>query len=715
MNNQIKVRLATENNKSIRTKLTQTFDSLSVLSLNITSEELYTKYCSDWGVVVGRVVANNGVGVPNVRLSIFIPLDEVDLNDPIVSRVYPYTTTDVTNENGVRYNLLPNTQQSSRHTPVGTFPSEDDLLNSKVLTYIHSKYYKYTTVSNASGDYMFLGVPVGEHLIHYDMDISDVDYLSVIPEQLIQQGELESSFKKNVDQSYSFKASSNLDSLLQVRGGDINVNVAPFWGDSEQCDVGISRVDINVNYVFEPYAVFFGNIFGDSLRSVLAIDINKTPNLAYSTQPLIDDPYTSIPIFANFWPGVPSPLAVSQPLQSSNYVLDTLGDEYKLYGVVDVFTTTDNFEYTPPKRFIFEEKNFLLYLPMTSKYYITNEFGEFELADVQDGTKGIATEGYYSFVFSIKRDGLTYKRYSNTQTGLEYDDLFPLVGSFSPRYYQYLNDKTNYASVIPGERGYEFYANQKFWGNFDSSTASNVKDAYMFTGEITKANPQSTSSANYNNTAVLYYGDNPVTNVPGKYIFDIINKKINFYTIGMEIRKSKSNDYAYPRYKLFSNDPNTKYVDPDGTEYFYEPQILTNIYEETTRHRKIPSSDYVNDFFVGEDKILIGSLYIPAIRALRKEYWNSVLAYVQNFNNGGSGLKRIYENYEMIDNTDEEYWLNSNVISTHNINVTDIVNQLPETSAGFVENKFKDGNYYYFGPDLFVETALTKVKKLFYS
>ena len=45
----------------------QDFDFLEILSLKLRQEDVYSRFCADYGVVVGRVVANSGFGIPNAR------------------------------------------------------------------------------------------------------------------------------------------------------------------------------------------------------------------------------------------------------------------------------------------------------------------------------------------------------------------------------------------------------------------------------------------------------------------------------------------------------------------------------------------------------------------------------------------------------------------------------------------------------------------------
>ena len=110
----------------VNVDLNQNYDFLELLSLKILQTDTYQNFCSEYGVVAGRVIINNGFGVPNVKLSVFVPVEDADLENPVISELYPYRQPfpDDKNGRGIRYNLLPSTQQSFDHTPVGTFPKK---------------------------------------------------------------------------------------------------------------------------------------------------------------------------------------------------------------------------------------------------------------------------------------------------------------------------------------------------------------------------------------------------------------------------------------------------------------------------------------------------------------------------------------------------------------------------------------------------------------
>ena len=85
-------------NKTINVQLDQEFEFLEILSLKIQQSDVYTRSCSDYGVLVGRVTANNGLGIPNARVSVFIPVTAVDESNPLISSIYPYKSPKDKNE-----------------------------------------------------------------------------------------------------------------------------------------------------------------------------------------------------------------------------------------------------------------------------------------------------------------------------------------------------------------------------------------------------------------------------------------------------------------------------------------------------------------------------------------------------------------------------------------------------------------------------------------
>lgn len=246
-------------------KLEQDFDFIEILSLNINQSKAYENFCSDYGVIVGRVVVNSGFGIPNARVSVFIPITEDDKNNPHIRGLYPYETVNDKDSNGIRYNLLPkeSDNQDDCYTPVGTFPAKREFLDNDDMLEIYCKYYKYTTTTNSAGDFMLFGVPVGNYVVHVDADISNIGIASQKPYDLIDQGTPAKFFYSPT----KFKENKNLNSLIQVKTANAAVNVRPFWGDKDNCEIGVNRLDFDLNYFVRPAAIFIGSLFGDSRKN----------------------------------------------------------------------------------------------------------------------------------------------------------------------------------------------------------------------------------------------------------------------------------------------------------------------------------------------------------------------------------------------------------------------------------------------------------------
>ena len=266
-----------ENNKSYRVHtninsdtllhvhLRQDMDFLEILSLKLRQEELYSLHTSNYGVIIGRILASDAFGIPNVKVSIFIALDDADSNDTTITNFYPYTDVSGKNEDGVRYNLLPDTSDDECYRIVGTFPNKRLVLDENTYLEIFDKYWKYTTVTNKAGDYYIPHVPVGEVQLHIDFDISDVGILSQKPRDMIYKGYNTTLF----DNANQFKEGTNLDNLTQIFSQNQSVYVYPFWGEDELNEIAITRCDMNVQYKFEPTCVFMGSVVSDSFGTAI--------------------------------------------------------------------------------------------------------------------------------------------------------------------------------------------------------------------------------------------------------------------------------------------------------------------------------------------------------------------------------------------------------------------------------------------------------------
>lgn len=272
-NKTYRIRTEVGTDKNLVVNLDQDYNTFEILSLQLSQEDTYRLQNVGYGVVVGRVLANGGFGIPNAKISVFI---ERDINDDtVLKQLYPYTSTR-TELDGIRYNLLPDEQVDKCHRVVGTFPHKTYVLDNDDLIEIFEKYYKYTTRTNNAGDFIICGVPVGTQTIHMDLDLSDCGILSQRPRDFYYKGYNVEQFE-NPNQ---FKTSENLDSLSQIFSQDQIVNVIPFWGNRNQGEtIGVTRCDIDVNFKFEPTCVFIGSIFSDSASNGVSKKCVPTNNM----------------------------------------------------------------------------------------------------------------------------------------------------------------------------------------------------------------------------------------------------------------------------------------------------------------------------------------------------------------------------------------------------------------------------------------------------
>ena len=246
--------------KVIQVPLERDADFIEILSLKINQEDTYRLHASNYGVVVGRVLANNGFGIQNAKVSVFIELSDEDAMNSDISTLYPYRSINTFDKEGRRYNMLPDSSTDECYRVVGTFPNKRLVLDDDSVLEVFDKYWKYTTVTNKSGDYMIFGVPTGTQQVHVDIDLSDIGILSQKPRDMIYKGYNMTQF----DNSNQFKESTNLDGLAQLITQTEAVHVYPFWGDVNVDEIAITRCDLNIEYLFEPTCVFFGSVITDN-------------------------------------------------------------------------------------------------------------------------------------------------------------------------------------------------------------------------------------------------------------------------------------------------------------------------------------------------------------------------------------------------------------------------------------------------------------------
>jgi hypothetical protein len=362
MSNNIRIRTNPDGSDSfVKLQLNQDFDFLEILSLKISQEDIYRSFYSDYGVVVGRVIMNSGVGVPNARISVFIPLTDEDAEDPELSSLYPYSDLQDLNSDGVRYNTLPKDSQGVCHAPIGTFPTKRELIDNDPILEMYDKYFKYTTTTNGAGDFMLFGVPVGNHMINIDVDLSDIGIFSQRPYDFIEEG----NPKKLFDSPTKFKTGTNLNNLTQIKNRQVGVNVIPFWGDKLSNEIGISRIDVDLNYNINPKAIFMGSIFGDNEKN----SVNKNCRPRKKTGKVCE---------------------MGQGEGSIQMLRKTIFGDNERYDVEGGRVITD-------------KGTWAYQIPMNLDYMVTDEFGN--LTPTDDPTKGIPTRSRVRFKINMDSTG----------------------------------------------------------------------------------------------------------------------------------------------------------------------------------------------------------------------------------------------------------------------------------------------------------------------
>jgi len=362
--------------KSINVELDQEFEFLEILSLKLNQTDIYLRACSEYGVIVGRVTANNGLGLPNARVSIFIPIEPIDESNPVISSIYPYKSPEDKNEDGYRYNLLPYEKSYSVHAATGTLPTRLDVLTGNTAFEIYEKYYKFTAKTNDSGDYMIMGVPLGEQTVVMDVDLSDIGEFSVTPQDLIRMGRAtEAQVAGN-----RFRTSTDLNSLPQIVSLSKSVEISPLWGEPSICQIAINRVDFDLrdeaNIDIQPTSVFMGSIYStsDSMR------VRPDFKLPFTNLTILGQrPKDNFGNLCSLETGTGQILAIRQTIN-----LDISGNP-----ILEQYQIEQN------GNVIDENGSWLLELPMNLDYFITNEFGEKVIS--YDPTIGIPTKAKYRF------------------------------------------------------------------------------------------------------------------------------------------------------------------------------------------------------------------------------------------------------------------------------------------------------------------------------
>lgn len=354
MENSYRIHTQVTQDTVLNVNMTQDMDFLEILSLKLSQSDAYKLFSSNYGVIVGRVLANDAFGIPNAKISMFIERDSNDSVD--IENIYPYSEVSSNDSEGRRYNLLPDYSDDDCYRVVGTFPQKRLVLDDDTYLEIYDKYWKYSTVTNNAGDYMLFGVPSGNQQIHIDMDLSDIGILSQKPRDFEYKGYNLTLF----DNANQFKESTNLDGLAQIFSQNQSVFVYPFWGDADNGIAAITRSDVQIQYKFEPTCVFMGCIVSDNEGHAIGHRCSPSEDSGLNTQLV----------------------AGNGTIEMIRKTTDGLVEEFQIQG----------------NQLIDEDGVWCYQIPMNLDYIGTDEYGN--IAPTDNPNKGIPTRAQVRFRFS---------------------------------------------------------------------------------------------------------------------------------------------------------------------------------------------------------------------------------------------------------------------------------------------------------------------------
>ena len=377
----------------------QSYDTLEILSLKIGEKNLYKLYDCGYGVIVGRVIANGNFGIPNARISVFIPFSG-DYTENELKTIYDFTSTETHGgDDGKIYNLLPDYVDKSCHQDIGSFKKKVTVLDNDDVIEVFDKYYKYTTRTNDAGDYMLYGIPTGENVLHVDIDLSDIGILSQTPRDMMYNGYPADLFESPT----KFKKDDGITNLAQVKRYTKTVYVSPFWGDttdeSNPDNASVNRVDFNIDYTFKTCCIFMGSVVTDG-------DDNSVSHNCRATEDL----------------GKMSQLTTSEGMiEMIRYTPNNKIEEATVKG----------------EKLIDNNGTWCYQIPMNLDYMMTDEFGK--MVPTDDPNKGIPTRARVRFRISMTGNEGT----SKTKTA-----RYLVPNNPEPQYYD--------------ERGYSFDSSYVF-------------------------------------------------------------------------------------------------------------------------------------------------------------------------------------------------------------------------------------------------------------
>jgi len=406
----IKVDINTISEKYIKFNLEQNIDFLEILSLEINQKDIYQNFNADYGVLVGRVTANGGVGIPNVKISVFIPITDIDKNDSDIFSLYPYERPTDKNQDSKRYNLLPRVGRLNPETstikpkqPFGSFPTKEEIVTNETILEVYEKYYKYVTKTNNVGDYMLFGVPIGIQTVHMSVDITDIGKYSMTPTSMITN--LGYSSNLFTDNNTKIKEQRELNDLPNIETQEISVEIYPFWGDSSNFTIGITRQDFRIRAELMSTFVLFGSTFTMGQDAIWGSPEHNDLNDGFYK--ISDDPNVNLDARINRIGKITAKI-FTYPASIDQTIID---NDISNSGTT-INTKTDIIELDPNLYYSYiDSGQFLFEIPCNRRRVITDEFGN-EIVISDNSSNGVFSQ----FL------GMIFLEYENLDITKAYDE-----------------------------------------------------------------------------------------------------------------------------------------------------------------------------------------------------------------------------------------------------------------------------------------------------
>ena len=120
---------------------------------------------------------------------------------------------------------------------------------------------------------MIFGVPIGTQTVHMSVDITDIGKYSMTPAAMVTN--LGYSPNLFTDNNAKIKPSKDLDDLPNIETQEISVDIIPFWGDTTNFIIGITRQDFRIRATLVNTFTIFGSSFTDGDNAMWGENHNR--------------------------------------------------------------------------------------------------------------------------------------------------------------------------------------------------------------------------------------------------------------------------------------------------------------------------------------------------------------------------------------------------------------------------------------------------------